>query len=71
MLETTSLLKKDGKEIVKPLTDTFNLSLSTGIVPDKLKAAKVIPIQFKWSFPNWQIKLPMPLKKMKLQLEYF
>ena len=37
-------LKKVGNEIVKPLTNIFNLSLSTGVVPDKLKAAKVIPI---------------------------
>ena len=38
------IIKKVGKEIVKPLTNIFNLSLSTGVVPDKLKTAKVIPI---------------------------
>ena len=38
------VIKKVGSEIVKPLTHIFNLSLSTGVVPDKLKVAKVIPI---------------------------
>ena len=41
------IIKKVGKEIVKPLTNIFNLSLSTGVVPDKLKAAKAIPIYKK------------------------
>ena len=36
------IIKKVGKEIVKPLTNIFNLSLSTGVVSDKLKTAKVI-----------------------------
>ena len=36
------ITKKVGKQIVKPLTK-FNLWLSTGVVPDKLKTAKVIP----------------------------
>ena len=38
------IIKKVGSETVKPLTFIFNLSLSTGVVPDKLKVAKVIPI---------------------------
>ena len=41
------IIKKVQSEIVKPLTSIFNLSLSTGIVPDKLKIAKVIPIYKK------------------------
>ena len=41
------VIKKVDSEIVKPLTRIFNLSLSTGIVPDKLKVAKVIPIHKK------------------------
>ena len=41
------IIKKVGEEIVKPLTNIFNLSLSTGVVPDKLKTAKVIPIYKK------------------------
>ena len=35
-------IKKVGNEKVKPLTNISNLSLSTGVVPDKLKTAKVI-----------------------------
>ena len=42
-----NIIKKFGKEIVKPLTNIFNLSLSTGVVPEKLKTAKVIPIYKK------------------------
>ena len=38
------IIKKVAKEIVKPLTLIFNLSISTGVVPNKLKIAKVIPI---------------------------
>jgi hypothetical protein len=30
-----------------PLLYTYNLSISTGIVPEKLKAAKVVPIYKK------------------------
>ena len=41
------VIKKVGSEIVKPLTHIFNLSLSTGVVPNKLKVAKVIPIYKK------------------------
>ena len=41
------IIKKVQSEIVKPLTSILNLSLSTGIVPDKLKIAKVIPIYKK------------------------
>ena len=41
------IIKRVQSEIVKPLTSIFNLSLSTGIVPDKLQIAKVIPIYKK------------------------
>ena len=41
------IIKKVSDEIVKPLTCIFNLSLSTGIVPENLKVAKVIPIYKK------------------------
>ena len=34
-------------KIVKPLTCIFNLSLSTGIVPENLKVPKVLPIYKK------------------------
>ena len=41
------IIKKVQSEIVKPLTSIFNLYLSTGSVPEKLKIAKVIPIYKK------------------------
>ena len=37
-------LKQIIPEIVKPLTFIFNLSICNGIVPQKMKLAKVIPI---------------------------
>ena len=42
------LLKEAADYISQPLTYIFNLSLSTGLVPTKLKAARVVPI-FKGS----------------------
>ena len=45
------IIKQVSSEILKPLTTIFNLSLSTGIVPDRLKVAKVIPI-YKKSDPE-------------------
>ena len=41
------IVKGVAKEIVHPLTAIFNLSLSTGKVPDNLKIAIVIPIHKK------------------------
>ena len=41
------IVKKVASVISKPLTDIFNLSLSTGMVPEQLKLAKVIPIYKK------------------------
>ena len=41
------IIKKVQREIVKPLTSIFNISLSTGIVPEQLKIANVIPIYKK------------------------
>ena len=41
------IIKKVKSEIIKPPTQIFNLSLSSGIVPEKLKVAKVIPIYKK------------------------
>jgi hypothetical protein len=41
------ILKRVSKEISKPLTMIFNLSMSTGVVPENLKTAKVIPIYKK------------------------
>ena len=41
------LTKCKGKEISKPLAIDFNLSITTGKVPNQLKSAKVIPIYKK------------------------
>ena len=41
------IIKKVGKEIVKAMSNIFKLSLSTGVVPDKLKTAKIIPVYKK------------------------
>ena len=38
------LIKENKQFLLHPLTYIFNLSLTTGIVPDKLKIAKVIPL---------------------------
>ena len=46
-----NIIKKVSNEIIKPLTMIFNLSLSTGLFPDKLKITKVIPI-FKKDDPT-------------------
>ena len=39
-----NVVKKIYEELKTPLMRIFNLSLSTGIFPDKLKIAKVSPI---------------------------
>ena len=41
------IIKRVANQIVKPLTMIFNLSISTGIVPEMLKIAKVVPIHKK------------------------
>jgi len=38
------LIKDNIPVIINPLTHLFNLSISSGIVPDKLKLAKVVPV---------------------------
>ena len=41
------IIKKLANELSIPLTHIFNLSLSSGIVPDQLKIARVVPIHKK------------------------
>ena len=41
---SNSCLKQIIPDIVKPLTHIFNLSLCSGVVPQKMKLAKVVPI---------------------------
>ena len=38
------IIKLSYQSLIKPLTHIFNLSLTTGIVPNNLKIAKVIPL---------------------------
>ena len=39
-----SLLKKVINLIIEPLTHVCNLSLGTGVFPDKMKIASVLPV---------------------------
>ena len=55
------IIKKVKSEIVKPLTHIFNLSLSTGVVPEKFKIAKVIPIYKKADFALFSNYRPVSL----------
>ena len=41
---SSRLLTETLQHIIHPLTRIINISISTGIVPDQLKMAKVIPI---------------------------
>ena len=41
------IIKRVSNEIAEPLAMIFNLSITTGVVPGKLKMAKVIPIYKK------------------------
>jgi hypothetical protein len=41
---TTYILKQNISELVDPLVHIFNMSLSNGVFPSKLKLAKVIPL---------------------------
>ena len=45
------IIKKSAAVIAKPLVYLYNLSFSTGCVPDKLKIAKVVPV-FKKGDPS-------------------
>ena len=40
---SNKIIKLCGVQIVKPLTHIYNLSLTTGIYPDRLKYANIIP----------------------------
>ena len=58
------IIKRVGNDIFKPLTNIFYLSLSTGIVPDETKIAKVIPVHKKADadvFSNYRPVLLLPL----------
>jgi len=44
---SSKILKKISNSITFPLTFIFNLSFTTGVLPDLLKIAKVIPVHKK------------------------
>ena len=48
---STKLLRDTVEKVIEPLTYIINKSLDTGIIPDDLKIAKVIPI-YKSSDPS-------------------
>ena len=54
------IIKKVGEEIANPLANIFNLSLSIGVVPEKLKVAKVIPIYKKSDVEAFSNYRPLP-----------
>jgi len=41
---SSNILKKISNSIIFPLTFIFNLSFTTGVVPELLEIAKVIPV---------------------------
>ena len=65
---SNSLLKSIKSEIVQPVTVLINQMLTTGIFPDKLKIAKVVPLYRKGDntlFSNYRpISILPSLKKI-------
>jgi len=53
------IIKKVANEIAEPLTIILNLSFATGIVPENLKIAKVIPIYKKADADNFSNYRPV------------
>ena len=46
------MVKENAFILVDPLIHLFNLSITTGIVPDKLKIAKVVPVYTPVSYTH-------------------
>ena len=62
------IVKKVSSVISKPLSNIFNLSLSTGMVPEQLKLAKVIPIYKKEDpeiFSNYRLCITLLFKNIR------
>ena len=55
------VVKESIHSIVDPLCDIFNKSISSGIIPDRLKIAKIIPIYKKNDKENIQNYRPIAL----------
>ena len=58
---SNKILKSIKNEIIKPLTLIINQSLTTGIFPDKLKLAKVIPIHKKGNMQELENYRPISI----------
>lgn len=56
-----TILKKCARFIIDPLTHIFNNSFLTGIFPDQLKIAKIIPLHKKGSKDNMENYRPISL----------
>ena len=51
---------KDGSSVIaKPLTHIVNLSITTGNIPDDLKAARVVPLYKKKGKTNFENYRPI------------
>ena len=61
----TRLLKQFFKEISRPIEKLINLSFETGIFPDALKLARIIPILKKRDFTAMQ-----PLQTYFIDIRY-
>ena len=55
------VIKNCIQYFVDPLCDIFNKSLNTGIVPDKLKVAKIVPVYKKNDVKNVENYRPIAL----------
>ncbi|WP_411026933.1 hypothetical protein, partial [Salmonella sp. s55044] len=55
------VIKKVMPLIVKPLTRICNVSFNTGVFPDALKIAKIIPIFKKGDSDNYENYRPISL----------
>ena len=45
LIESNNILVKNiFLEIIDPLTHTFNLSLPSGVAPEKMKISKIVPV---------------------------
>ena len=64
---STKLIKMIGDDIARPLTFIINQSLSTGVFPDKLKTAKVIPLYKKDDPYLVDIFYPFPFSQLFLK----
>ena len=67
---SSKIIKTSCPLIIQPLTHIFNLSLSTGVFPDELKIARIIPL-FKsgdpQNFSNYRPVSVLPIQSKILE----